>query len=121
MKGAPRSTPNDTRRALYRFDKGTGGDQVRACIVTFNGQTYVDLRLYFRSRDGDHRPTQKGLMLSHELLCDLERALATLRAEVERMRAAGTLAVRRPGRLERYLRERAIGRPRDGHPNDEQR
>ena len=64
--------PED-ERTVYTFQKNAR-EEVRASLVTFKGNPYVDLRVYYKGDDGNYHPG----MVSLELL---EKAVRKLREE----------------------------------------
>lgn len=50
-------------------------DEVRLTLRHFKGKAYLDLRVYFRTKDaGEFKPTRKGLTFPVKHAADLERA-----------------------------------------------
>lgn len=57
--------------------------ELRATLTSFKGRRFCHLREYVAAREsGDMIPTQKGIALPIEDLCELEAAVAALRAAV---------------------------------------
>ena len=69
------------KSALYSFQKNAL-ERVEACVREYKGHDLIDIRVHFEAADGSWRPTKKGLALSVDLLSELERAVAALRAAV---------------------------------------
>jgi hypothetical protein len=67
----------DDRELVHSFDRSPT-EQVQASLSTYRGKTYVDLRIFFKARDGEYRPTKKGITISPDLLPQLEEAVQKL-------------------------------------------
>lgn len=82
-------------------------EQVRIALTRFKGHDRIDVRVFERSAGtAGHVPTKRGITLHVSQLTELEIAITKLRALVDDLRSRGMLPPRRPGRLERYRRER---------------
>jgi hypothetical protein len=66
---------------LYSFPKNPL-EEVRASITVFKGKQYIDLRIYYKTDDGEYHPSKKGLTLSLDLLQELEQAVEKLREAI---------------------------------------
>jgi len=77
-------TENETKTdaPVYSFQKNAL-ERVEARVREYKGHRLADLRVHFEAADGTWRPTKKGLALSVDLLGELEKAVAALRAAVE--------------------------------------
>ena len=65
----------------YTFQKNAL-ERVEARVREYKGHDLIDIRVHFEAADGSWRPTKKGLALSVDLLGELEKAVAALRAAV---------------------------------------
>jgi len=59
---------------LYSFPKNEE-EEVRFSIREYKDRRYLDLRIWFRTKEGEYHPTKKGLTLSLELLPEVVRGL----------------------------------------------
>jgi len=79
---APRRAPlAGTKLEAYRFARSTD-EEVRATVEVFRGRLFLHLRIWFRGRDDIWRRTKRGVCVAVELLPELERAVAALKATV---------------------------------------
>ena len=63
-----------TNTTIHAFKKSET-EEVRLCLRSFKGKSYLDLRTFFRSKGmGEFKPTRKGLTLPAELAPELEKA-----------------------------------------------
>jgi hypothetical protein len=69
-------------RLVAEFEKG-GVETVRIHLMEWKGQTYLDVRVWYRADDGALRPTTKGIRLNAELLPDLRSAIDAVGAALE--------------------------------------
>jgi hypothetical protein len=80
-----RETPAD--RTIAEFEKN-GREAVRLALTHYQGRALADLRVFYRDRAGDLRPTPRGLSLDRALLPELEAAVIALRQAAELEAAA---------------------------------
>ncbi len=59
---------------LYSFPKNEE-EEVRFSIREYKDRRYLDLRIWFRTKEGEYRPTKKGLTLSLGLLGEVMRGI----------------------------------------------
>ena len=72
---------NSSSQIIHVIDK-SGAEQIRVSLSVFRGIRFADLRIFFRTVDGEYKPTKKGLTLNPSLLPELEEALKKLRKEL---------------------------------------
>jgi hypothetical protein len=64
---------------LKRIEKNDH-EEIRITRSMFNGKEYIDTRLYFLDeKDGEYKPTKKGLSVVPELFEELVDALVEVR------------------------------------------
>lgn len=71
------SPPPD--RVVYTFAKNARED-VRFTHSHYKGRALIDIRAFYRTDTGELRPSPKGVSIARELLPELEKAVAALRA-----------------------------------------
>ena len=72
----------DESKTIHTFDKSTA-EQIRISINKFKGAEYVDVRIYFKSSDGEYKPTKKGITYKPDLVSELEEAVKKLKKAVK--------------------------------------
>jgi len=77
MTNAPAST-NHTIATIPRTDR----TEVRVRLTAYRGQPLIDLRLYFRTKEGEWLPTRKGCAFPPAELPGLLAALETAHGEL---------------------------------------
>ncbi len=63
-----------------------GTERIRVQVDTWNGNQYVDARIYYRKEESDGEawhPTKKGLRINYELLIELMAALESAQRAIE--------------------------------------
>jgi hypothetical protein len=53
-------------------------EEIRIALREFKGRTYIDIRTYWKSREGDPGPTKKGVTLNPEFFPELKKAVLDL-------------------------------------------
>lgn len=71
----------DNAKLVYKFQKNKF-DQVRFAIKEYEGKEYIDLRLFYRDREGEYQPTKKGVMIASNLLPEMIKGIGELRKVV---------------------------------------
>ncbi|MEX3918244.1 transcriptional coactivator p15/PC4 family protein [Paraburkholderia sp. BR10872] len=51
-------------------------ERLRVDVKEFRGNTYIDVRVWYVTDDGDYRPSNKGVMFKPTLAAELMRGLA---------------------------------------------
>lgn len=51
-------------------------ERVRVDVKNFRGNTYIDIRVWYVTDDGDYRPSNKGIMIKPTLAPELLRGIA---------------------------------------------
>ena len=59
---------------IYSFPKNET-EEVRFSLREYKERVYLDLRLWFQTKEGEYLPTKKGLTLSPEFLPELRKGL----------------------------------------------
>jgi hypothetical protein len=73
------TTNNTTNQTIYRFSRRPD-EEVCVSLSDYKGKRYIDLRLYFTSKeDGELKPTKKGITLDVALYPELEKAIKALK------------------------------------------
>jgi hypothetical protein len=49
------------------IDKGARGEVIRVEVTEYKGATYLNLRVWYIDKDGELKPTQKGIAIGPEL------------------------------------------------------
>jgi hypothetical protein len=70
------------QRLIGEFDKNSA-EKVRVHLMEWKGQTYFDIRVWFKADDGVYYPSTKGIRLNCELLLDLRSAIDAAISAVE--------------------------------------
>lgn len=65
----------ETKQRLIASFQKSSAEVIRVHLVEWKGQTYVDIRVFYRKDDGTVHPTMKGVRFNVELLQDLRSAL----------------------------------------------
>jgi len=63
---------------LYEFSKNSN-EKVVCNITNYKGKNYINLRIYFETKQGDWLPIKKGHTFSNTVLPELETAVQKLR------------------------------------------
>jgi hypothetical protein len=63
----------------------TATEEVRAGIKEFRGKKYIDFRTYYMDKQGEWKPTKKGITLPTDFMPDLRKAVDAIEAEIEAM------------------------------------
>jgi Transcriptional Coactivator p15 (PC4) len=82
VRGPGKDPGPDRRETVHTFAKNSS-ERVLASLSHFKGETYLDLRVFYDAGGGELHPTKKGVTLAVDLLEELERSVALLRAAVE--------------------------------------
>jgi len=62
-------------KTIYTFKK-SDTEEIRVSLGTFKEKIYLNVRVWFFSqRDGEFKPTKKGLTLGAEFIAELKTAL----------------------------------------------
>ena len=56
-----------TAKVVHHFQKNTL-ERVQACITTFKGKEYADIRVHFEADAGEWKPTRKGITIAGTLI-----------------------------------------------------
>ena len=62
------------KELVHQF-KNHEDDEVRISIGNYKDKTYVDLRLFFKDKQGEFAPTKKGLTVPAELISELAKGI----------------------------------------------
>lgn len=73
-----------TEEKFYTFPRNPT-EQVRAGIKEFRGKKYIDFRTYYMDKDGEWKPTRKGVTLPTDLMPELRQAVLDIEAEIAAM------------------------------------
>lgn len=65
------------------LDQERGRDVLRVSASDFKGATYVDIRVWYRDREGELRPTSKGVSLRPDAVAAVIEALQDARDALE--------------------------------------
>ncbi|WCL49562.1 transcriptional coactivator p15/PC4 family protein [Leptospira sp. GIMC2001] len=57
------------------IDKGARGEVIRVEVSEFKGSTYLNLRVWYTDKDGELKPTQKGIAIPPELYDQVKEAI----------------------------------------------
>jgi hypothetical protein len=63
----------------------TATEEIRAGIKEFRGRRYIDFRTYYMDKEGEWKPTKKGITLPTEFMPELRQAVNAIEAEIEAM------------------------------------
>lgn len=66
------------------IDKGNG-EVIRVEISEFKGQQYLNIRTWYTDKEGNLKPTQKGVTVRPEHFKELMEALRQAEPEIERI------------------------------------
>lgn len=58
------------------FEYGKGIIRVQA--TDFKGKQYLDIRRYYQTKEGEYKPTLKGISIPIELACKIATAISEL-------------------------------------------
>jgi hypothetical protein len=72
--------------AVYEIATNREDQAILACVQFYEGERMIHLRLHFK-KDGEWRPTQRGIALPANKIGELEKAVAALRERIT-MKAA---------------------------------
>ena len=70
------------------IDKGNG-EVIRIEISEFKGQQYLNIRTWHTDKEGNLKPTQKGVSIKPELFKDLQEALQLAEPQIQQILGAG--------------------------------
>ena len=56
------------------IDKGARGEVIRVEVTEYKGSTYLNLRVWYTDKDGELKPTQKGIAIPPELYVQVKDA-----------------------------------------------
>jgi hypothetical protein len=90
-------------KVVATIERARDTEQLRATLNEYKGSWYAHLRIYFRNDADEWCPTRQGVSISADRFEELEAAVRALRKAIDE--APRTTS--RPGRRERYRRERA--------------
>lgn len=65
------------------LDMPRGRDVLRVSSSTFKGREYVDVRVWYVDRDGDLKPTAKGVSIRPDAVQDVIQALHAARKHLD--------------------------------------
>jgi hypothetical protein len=57
------------------IDKGSRGEIIRVEVTEYKGSYYLNLRVWYTDKDGELKPTQKGIAISPDLYPELKEAI----------------------------------------------
>lgn len=57
------------------IDKGSRGEVIRVEVTEYKGNHYLNLRVWYTDKDGELKPTQKGIAITPDLYEDLKSAV----------------------------------------------
>lgn len=57
------------------IEKGSRGEVIRIEVTEYKGNYFLNLRIWYTDKDGELKPTQKGIAVSPELYDDLKEAI----------------------------------------------
>lgn len=67
-------------KVAFEFEKGDK-EMVRARISEFSGQTRADLRIFFKTDEGEWYPTKRGISFPLSLVGKMKEAINKLEEE----------------------------------------
>jgi hypothetical protein len=72
------SNVNTDTEYLVRFLDAVknASERLRVDVKTYRGNTYIDIRVWYVTDDGDYRPSNKGVMLKPTMAPELLRGIA---------------------------------------------
>jgi len=72
------SNANTEADHLVRFLDAVknASERVRVDVKTYRGKTYIDVRIWYVTADGEYRPSSKGVMIKPTLAPELLRGIA---------------------------------------------
>jgi len=71
---------------VYQIATNREDQVIRALVQEYEGRSLLQLRVFYE-KDGEWRPTQRGVALPADRLDELEAAVAALRAGLEKKAA----------------------------------
>ncbi|SAL75804.1 Transcriptional Coactivator p15 (PC4) [Caballeronia arvi] len=83
-KANPKASQNDADNSssdaehLVRFLDAVknASERLRVDVKTYRGSTYIDIRVWYVTDDGDYRPSSKGVTLKPTMAPELLRGIA---------------------------------------------
>lgn len=57
------------------IDKGARGEVIRVEVTEYKGNHYLNLRVWYTDKEGELKPTQKGIAIPPELYDSLKEAV----------------------------------------------
>lgn len=57
------------------IDKGSRGEVIRVEVTEYKGNHYLNLRVWYTDKEGELKPTQKGIAITPDLYEDLKDAV----------------------------------------------
>lgn len=69
----------EKEKTVHQFDKNSN-DAIVVRLATYKGRVYCDCRTWYRDDAGDLKPTKKGITFGPDLIPEMEKALAALKA-----------------------------------------
>jgi hypothetical protein len=69
--------PSEPSDAIELYSKSTG-ESVLAYVQFFNGKTYLHIREFYNTADGDMRPSKKGIALPINIAVEHIESLRSL-------------------------------------------
>lgn len=73
---------SEESKVVYSFSKNAL-EEVRASITSFKGKKYLDIRIYYKTDDGDYKPSKKGITLSPALIDEIEEAVRRVKDAIK--------------------------------------
>ena len=67
-------------KVAFEFEKGDK-EMIRARISEFSGQTRADLRIFFKTENGEWYPTKRGISFPVDLMGKMKEAISKLEEE----------------------------------------
>ncbi len=65
------------------IDKGSRGEVIRVEVTEYKGNHYLNLRVWYADKDGQLKPTQKGIAIPPDLYYDLKAAILDAQSWLE--------------------------------------
>ncbi|EQA60502.1 transcriptional coactivator p15/PC4 family protein [Leptospira alexanderi] len=67
---------------IREVDKGRG-EVIRVEVSEYKGTKYLNLRIWYTDKDGEKKPTQKGIAIPPELYDEIKKAIIEAENEVK--------------------------------------
>ena len=77
------ATTDQADRVVFTIPTKRDGEEIRATLSTYRGAVRAHLRLYYRTADGEWKPTQKGVSVPIDHLDTLDDAVHALKAAAQ--------------------------------------